>query len=293
MKICLCHDNTIRDNGTARHCFDALKAIAPEAGVEVFHALPREPWPAADWFLWVDDGRDDISILPPAPWAYYAIDTHLGYAYRRWKASQATLAFVAQKNAVEEFARDGVKADWLPLACDPEVHLNAQELVERKGLKPEDVAKRYAVAFVGYVRDDNAVGFNNRVDYLDRLFREIPSFWFATNRFWEEMALRMVRAKVGFNVSVKSDLNMRVFEILSCGVPLLTNRDVVGIGDLFTEGQHYVGYKGLDEMVEKARWMLSGGVDLDELGRIGMNEVRNRHTYRHRMATVLEEISHV
>lgn len=292
MKICLCHDNTIRDNGTARHCLDAFKAIAPDRGVEVFHALPREPWPSADWFLWVDDGRDDISVLPPAPWAYYAIDTHLGYSYRRWKASRANLAFVAQKDAVEDFARDGVKASWLPLACDPSVHLCADEFLAR-GLLPEDVAKRYNVAFVGYVRDDNGVGFNNRVDYLDRLFREIPSFWFAANRFWEEMALRFVRARVGFNISIKNDLNMRVFEIMSCGVPLLTNRDVAGIEDLFAEGRHYVGYKGPDEMIEQARGMLSQSDALDELGKIGMTEVRNRHTYRHRMATVLEEISHV
>jgi len=293
MKLGLCHDNTIRDNGTARHCFDALKAIGPAAGVEVDHFLPREIWPKRDWYLWIDDGRDDMRMVPPRPWAYYAIDTHLGWAYRAWKAGQADLVFCAQKNAVEEFERDGIKAVWIPLACDPSIHLNAEEFLAR-GLKPEEVDKRYDIAFVGYVRDDTGLGFNNRVDYLDRIFREVPSFWFAANRFWEEMALRYVRARVGLNISIRDDLNMRIWEIMSTGTPCLSNHDVAGIDDLLEAGTHYIAFEGPDEMVERSKWMLGQGPEyLDSLGRIGMTEVRNRHTYRNRMATVLEVISRV
>ena len=292
MKVCMTHNCQIRNNGTATFALRAMKEIG---GVEAFHYMaPMEGKgegktpPEADMYVYVDDGVDHSQWLPPHPWAYWAIDTHLGYGYRLWKAKQADRVFVAQKDAAWKFRKDGVKhVEWLPLACMPAAHPTKQELIE-KGWKPEDLSRTFDVSFVGYLNEGVGQGSNNRVAYLDRLFQEFPNSWCSVNVFFEDMAARFVRSKLVFNISIKKDLNMRVFEAMCTGSALLTNRDVHGIGDLFEEGKHYFGYKGRDEMVSVVQEALSNDALRHEVASSALIEVRTKHTYHHRMKTILE-----
>lgn len=63
---------------------------------------------------------------------------------------------------------------------------------------------------------------------------------------------------VSFNASLNGDLNFRVFEVLSAGGCLLTDRlsDELGLGLLFDEGTHYFGYDTPEELLDKARHLL-------------------------------------
>mgnify|MGYP001610299547 FL=1 len=122
------YDNTIRNNGTAVYCWRSLELL----GVDVWHYLPsgqpiRQNAPeyrSHDAYLYIDDGRDDLGIPElPQPCAYWAIDTHLGYAHRRAMAEQMQWVFTAQKDGAALMQAHGVKnAYWLPLACHPEAH---------------------------------------------------------------------------------------------------------------------------------------------------------------------------
>ena len=105
----------------------------------------------------------------------------------------------------------------------------------------------------GLQTDENLTdGANDRIEYLDVIFKNFPNSWFAYSVFFEQAALRYARARVGFNISVRDDLNMRFFEVMSYGNCLVTNRDVVGWDDLgFVEDEHFLGYKGEEEMVDK------------------------------------------
>lgn len=291
LSVGLTAHNLIRDNGTYFYCRRAFERMRDRGEIaEATHYLPRGEVGKHDFYLYVDDGQDHIKWLPPHPNAYYAIDTHLGYDYRVWKARQFDRVFVAQKDAVEQFKRDGVKhVEWLPLACDPEYHPNAEEL-KAKGA---DVSKAYDVAFVGFLQGEYQPGMNNRVEYLDALFKAIPSSWLSTGVFHADMALRYVRARVGFNVSIKRDLNMRCFEIMSTCTPLLTNKNVDGIDDLFAEGEHYIGYEGPDDAAQMARFALEDPAAATYCAETALAEVRAKHTYEHRMKRVLEVMSHV
>jgi spore maturation protein CgeB len=139
------------------------------------------------------------------------------------------------------------------------------------------------------MQDERQPGFNNRIDYLDALFRAYPNSWLSANVFFEPMAQRFVKARAGFNISIKRDLNMRVFEIMSTGTPLLTNRNVEGLGDLFNSGEHYWGYDGLEDLVEKAGYLLElSDIKRDGMAARALHEVRSKHTYKHRMQTIIE-----
>lgn len=295
MKILVTHNAEIRNNGTGTYCMRALKQMESEGILEkATHFTPRGDAPAGyDWSFACDDGRDDLDWLPPRPWAYYAIDTHLGYGYRLWKAKQADRVFVAQQDAVASFKRDGVKhVEWLPLACQPDAHPCYSEFLKRN-VNPDELTQRYDWAFVGFINGVYGDGQNNRLEYLDALQKAVPNAWITTGVFFEDMAIRYIRARLGFNLSIKRDLNMRVFEVLSTGTPLFTNRDVEGIDSLFTEGLDYIGFKGEKEMVDVARAALADEKGLKAIAEHGLKKVRKFHTYRHRMNEVVEVMKHV
>jgi hypothetical protein len=61
-----------------------------------------------------------------------------------------------------------------------------------------------------------------------------------------------------FNASLNGDLNFRVFEVLSAGGCLLTDRlaPEAGLELLLEEDAHYLAYDTPEELVEKARYLL-------------------------------------
>jgi len=300
MKIGVCFNaDAGRRDGTANL---ALRALTEMKGVDAKHVRapnekspvilgkngkPLEHW-RPDFWLYVDDGMDHVDWMPPSPNAYWAVDTHLGYGYRLHRAKQFDRVFTAQKDAVYQFEKDGAtNVSWLPLACHPKAHPTKAELLEG-GMAPERMEQEWDIAFVGFMNDSHEPGFNSRVDYLDSLFWEFPNSWLSTRCFFEEMAMRYAKAKVGFNISIKKDLNMRFFEVLSLGVPLLTNRDVFGVSDIFEDGVDYFGYEGPPEMISVAKEVLGNESLRRSVADAGHMKVRKGHTYQNRMASVIE-----
>jgi tetratricopeptide (TPR) repeat protein len=60
--------------------------------------------------------------------------------------------------------------------------------------------------------------------------------------------------RVGLNMPLNGDFNLRTFEIVASGAALLTERLPGGSGQdiLFKEGEDYLGYTGIDELVAQA-----------------------------------------
>jgi hypothetical protein len=98
-------------------------------GLEIEHLRPDgnlKPWGEFDYHLWVDWGEDALTqilgYVPKVPeknLIYWASDTHLGYSHRRDMCKRAEIAFVAQKRAKEEMAKEGIETTWLPHAVEP------------------------------------------------------------------------------------------------------------------------------------------------------------------------------
>jgi hypothetical protein len=293
MSIACVYDATIRNNGTAVLIWHALKHELG-FGDELVRYEPHGELPKHDLYIYIDDGRDDINWECPKPNAYYAIDTHLGYEYRANKAKGYDRVFCAQKGGAAKMRAEGINAEWLPLACSPGAHPNYEELMvhpERENLwMRHGINKLYDVVFVGFMnRGDGTPQGNDRTDYLDYLCKEIPNFWISTNCFFEDMAVRYLRGRLGFNISIRNDLNMRFFEIPSIGTCMLANRTVDGYEDLgFKEGEHFLGFEGKEEMVEKARWGLDNPVEREQMARAAHVLVRENHTYAHRVQVILD-----
>jgi len=74
----------------------------------------------------------------------------------------------------------------------------------------------------------------------------------------EEAARLYGQALLGFNCSLNGDLNLRIFEILSGGACLLTDRLALqsGLALILEEDRHFIGYDSAEELVSKARFHL-------------------------------------
>lgn len=236
-----------------------------------------------DWIVRVDDGQyaadqlgkiKKIRQLPPA--VYYAIDTQFPRSFRKNLdiAQNYDHIFCAQRDGVLKLKRKGVSANWIPLGCDPEFH------------KKVDVPKKYSVGFIGGDHLDGARKYilqELRERYPDSYIDQAPS---------EQMSEIYSTSKIGVNLSANKDVNMRFFEILSCGTFLLTDRIVGnGLEDLgFREGAHYEGYESFKEMFDKIDYFLAGEEERETIALHGYQFTVREHTYADRVRQALIEL---
>jgi GT2 family glycosyltransferase/tetratricopeptide (TPR) repeat protein/SAM-dependent methyltransferase len=272
-KVAIVFDNQVRPETTGLYCRRALGSL-----VEVVHFLAadlaRIPRAGFDLYLNVDDGLR--YHLPPElkPSAFWAIDTHMDFHWCLEKARGFDHVFAAQRDGADKLRQAGIaSALWLPLACDPELH------------GKRAVPKRYDVCFVGHVFD------GPRAELLDLIRKRFPNT-FVGQRYFQEMAETYSAARVVFNRSVKNDVNMRVFEALASGSLLMTN-DLAANGqaEWFQDGVHLATYKSSEELVDKIAFYLAHEEVRERIAAAGREEAIARHTYRHRMQGLLEQVA--
>lgn len=270
-RVALIFDNTARPETTGLYCRRALGCL-----LEVEHFLPGEldelPRGRFDLYLRIDDGLD--YEIPPdlQPLALWAIDTHVDFKAAAKKASVCRFVFAAQRNGAERLACEGIEAHWLPLACDPAVH------------HPCDVPLKYDVAFVGNIYP------GPRQELLRRIAEKYART-FSGRRYFEQMAETYSASRIVFNRSVADDVNMRIFEALGCGRLLLTNDlSANGQAELFQDGVHLATYRDEEELLDKLAFYLKRDELRERIATTGRAEVLNRHTYLHRMTTLLRTV---
>lgn len=180
--------------------------------------------------------------------------------------------------------QEGQKVFFLPHAAEPQAYPKFE------------ILKRWDVCFIGHIQNTiNHNGFT-RLDALDRLFKEFPNFYFGTRNpldpklnLFDDAAKKFCQSKIVFNVSIKDDINMRVFEALSTGSFLLTN-SIPTLSDLFQDGKHLVTYQNLDDMVEKAHYYLVHEDEREKIAAAGYEAFLAGHTYRNRIETIFKTI---
>ncbi len=231
MKVAIVFDNRPRPETTGYYCRRALGKL-----VDVEHLLPEELTlidPSIfDLFLFIDDGLDYEIPAHCRPRAVWAIDTHINLSRCLTRFGDADFLFAAQKNGAQTLQDMlGRPVTWLPLACDPRIH---RPVV---GERPA-----HDVVFVGHILGAE------RIRLLEEIVRRYPSSWIGQAVFGE-MARMYSRARTGFNCSVADDLNMRLFEIPTCGISLVTNHIVDnGLEELFEIGRHLLTYRTEQEL---------------------------------------------
>jgi glycosyltransferase involved in cell wall biosynthesis/2-polyprenyl-3-methyl-5-hydroxy-6-metoxy-1,4-benzoquinol methylase len=271
-RIALIFDDQARPETTGVYCRRALGSF-----VDVEHFRPDELGRISqdnfDVFMNVDDGLHYRLPARLRPCIWWAIDTHLDFDWCREKASDFDLVFAAQRDGAEQLKRTGIaSAMWLPLGCDPDIH------------RPHAVSKTWDFCFVG-----NLLG-SERTDLIRLLQRRYPRC-FVGQRYFDEMARTYSEARTVFNRSIRNDVNMRVFEAVGCGSLLLTN-DLSNNGqdELFRDGVHLATYNSTEELLDKVSYYLLHETVRERIAAAGRTEAHGKHTYRHRMESILAKL---
>ena len=281
MRVCILYDNEYsgRNDGNPLYIWNVFRSIK---GCEAVHLKPfgdMSLYGKFDFYVWADWGEDALEYpgimqyTCPSPSIYWASDTHLGYDYRLKRAREFSKVFVAQKDCVEQFKRDGIKdVSWLPHAVEPMAYPKI------------DIIKKYDVGFVGHINNQE------RADFLDRMYKEFPNFFFG-RRLFEAAAREYSLSKVCLNPPIKNDINMRCFEATSAGSFLLT-QDLGhnGMWDLFEPGRHFATYRTTDEAVEKAKYYIEHDDERESIALAGHEHTRKNHTFRNRVDAMLTGI---
>lgn len=292
MKHCiLYHTNFGRNDGAPLYYFNVMKN---QLHLDVIHLKPEgdiSNFGHFDYYWWIDYGEDGLpvdqkwNIPKDGKSIYVGSDTHLGKEYRFKKAEGFDYVFFNQKAAVDEYnLTHEKKAIWLPHAAEPQAYPKLE------------IIQKYDVCFVGHQQDTvNYNGFT-RIDALDRLFKSFPNFYYGSRHsafpqknLFEDAAKKFSQSRIVFNISIQDDINMRVFEALSTGSFLLTN-EIPTLSQLFKDGTHLVTYNSLDEMVEKAQYYLEHENARVQIAQNGYTEFLNKHTYKHRVETILRSL---
>lgn len=219
-----------------------------------------------DLLLWIESVGGDFPLHMEAltcPKACYLVDTHHKLSMHLEWAKQFDMVFIAQREYLGEFKKLGMKAYWLPLGCDPDVHCST------------NLPKIHQIGFVG------GIPLGSRRDtLLKKLSDQIPVHY--ERCFWDDMAQLYSQSKIVFNESVKDDLNMRVFEAMSTGTLLLTDMAKnSGQSELFKDGEDYAVYHD-ENICDVARFYLDNENLREQIAMRGQRLVHSAHTYRHR-----------
>lgn len=281
-----------RNDGFPLYAFNLLKDKKLYPNLEAVHLVPNgdyKPFGRFDANLWVDWGEDGLTNNLPyqivwptdAPLIYYASDTHLGKDYRFKTAQEkGDYVFFAQKPAVEEYkpSKKNKVVEWLPHGVEPRAFPSTPKAMPK-----------YDVSFVGHLVSEE------RIEFLDRIFKEFPNFWFGKrlSRYvkdegqMDDCADIFRKSKIVLNPPTKDDVNMRHFEACAAGAFQLT-KWCPGLEDLFEDGKHLVMYKTVDEAIKKIRYYLENDKERQAIADAGYSHVIANHTYKHRLDVMLK-----
>jgi len=278
-----------RNDGNPLYIWNNLKRRQDAKEIaEVNHVRPIEgteilgKFDAHVWADWGEDGLTQILPYTPVfptqngkdPVVYWPTDTHVNgasYAYRLGLAKKSDIVYTAQKVTVEQFAKDGVVAKWLPCAVEPLAYP-----------KYELACKHYDICFIGHINSQH------RIDHLDRAFKEFPNFFYGQRSF-EEAAEKFADSKICLNVALNDDVNMRCFEVTGSGGFLLTNR-IPSLEELFIDGKEIVMYDSMDDMVEKAKYYLAHDDEREAIAKAGYERSMKDHKFSQRVDVILNDI---
>ncbi len=270
-RVAIFYDNRKRPDTTGNYCYWSLMSICenvkrfnPE---DVYNISPDD----YDLFVSIDDGLPHgwNENLHPSSW--WVIDTHLQWGWDIKRSKVFDYVFVAQYDAFLKMREMGMNnVFYLPLAAYPPIHQGYDNL-----------PVNYNVSFVGNVYK------GKRSEYIDYLKENIENVFIGKGLF-QAMTGIYSRSKIVFNIAIKNDVNMRVFEGAISGKPFVTdNLDNNGMSLLF--GDEIFRYKNKDEMVSIIKKILKKYDYYREKAYKAMIKTVEEHSYVNRMERIVEK----
>lgn len=231
-----------------------------------------------DLYLRIDHGDYKYDIPEYLhPCCFYVVDTHLKKPYKKIRRQlwHYDYIFCAQKEGADRIRRDtGIEAIWVPLGCDLQI------------CHKIDMDKRFDIGFVG---TDGKKSL--RKVLLNELKARYPQSFIGTAPH-TQMSQIYSQSKIGFNYSINNDINMRIFEVMSCGTMLLTNKiKDNGFDELFIHGRHLVAYRNKKELLGFLDYYFTRDKEREAIAQQGRELVNRHHSYRKRVETMLKIIN--
>lgn len=248
--------------------------ISDELDAAALMGLLPEGW-TPDLVVVIQSGAGIITGITElgCPTVYLSIDTW--HDPREFvHAHQYDFVFLAQKGMVKYMRKAGCcRAFWLPLGCDPRFHFVA----------PGE--EKFDIGFVG---STHFMVNRQRVARL-KVLEEHFNLGFTFGLGCDDMAQAYAQTRLIFNASIAKDVNMRVFEALATGKPLVTNREAEanGLFDLFEDEKHLITYTD-ENLIAQVRRCLDHPEWAAAVGAAGQKEVLEKHTYARRVRELIE-----
>ncbi len=210
------------------------------------------------------------------PTAFLSLDTLIRYENHARIGNCFDYVFITHLDYLEYFHQHcRAKTFWLPYACDPETqHSLAQ-------------AEPYDLGFVGTCWSVPEL-YQNRIYYLLSL-QKLFKCWFKEWATPEEIAQIYSNCKIVFNFGEGNGVNPRIFEALSYGKLLLTNR-TAALGTILTDKAHLVFYDDLPQLIQFIRFYLNNPAQRQKIAARGQNRVWHKHTFYHRIDVMMRRI---
>lgn len=235
-----------------------------------------------DRYYYVDDGPSYYDAPKYHPAAYLAIDFVVPHVWfvnspevymNRMRNFDQTFVF---SKATQEYCHKNILNTLLiGFAADPNYH------------KHYDVPVDW---------DWIAIWHNceNRPYAVDDALAKYPNgrvCWIGNGPRWQgehDYAWHMSTARCALNYPRANIVNMRVYEVMAIGIPLITMRveDMPVFG--FVENEHYLGFDTNEEMVDKIGWVQGHLNEAQDMAQRAKEWVLKHHTYRQRALDMLE-----
>lgn len=230
-----------------------------------------------DLILWAESGDGPMGlegvIDADIPLAGWFMDSHnpAKLPWHKRMAAMMDYRFCAQRPYCEELS-----AEWLPFGCDPEVHT------------PRVYSEEYDLAFVGSAYGQGM--YSKRYETMEKLAARYRCN-FQSGVYFEDMADVYGSAKIGWHMSVTGkDLDMRVFEVMCSGRPLVTDyAPDSGLAALMGGPNAFLVYDA-DYLLGVVDTFLADDSWRADVGAAGRAAVLAAHTYQHRAHQLMQAV---
>lgn len=241
-----------------------------------------------DFFIDLDCGRDREGNLHflhekcPLPAAVIFTDSHGNPTLHKRAAKNYDHVFFAVWDKRQLF-ENHPSAHWLPNATDT-TWFNPSF----KTMHPE-----YDFGFFGSKgglhRADPLIEICKRRGWTYNVSQICPPW----KHMWPATAEAMGKCRFLFNHGQKHDLNLRVFESMAMGIPLISDFDIrSGSDKLFEPWTHYIPYTSYtyDGLEYAMEWAMENELETYTIAEEAHKLVASKHLVHHRVEKVLETI---
>ena len=267
--VTICPTGTIPVQGA----FDFRQAIQPR--LQALHFEPdlivAAESPPCYWANY-----KQIHKLLHVPLVFLSFDTALRHREHAAFGKDFDMVFISQQDYLDYFYKNcSSKTFWLQYGCDPEVHqpINAPEI--------------YDLGFAGSAWCYPSA-YQSRINYLTAL-QKICKLKNGEG-FWGRQAADLYsQSKMIFNLGLLNGVNPRVYEALSYGKLLLTNR-THALQGVFADHVHLIFYDNLNHLTALIRQYSLDPEKRLKIARQGHYKAWLKHTFYHRVDQLLRRI---